>query len=253
MEVLQGGTAVAEPAVPETGMGIGAMEDSGLEDGAAPVATETGAETPSAPEATQPVAATPVIPQKPPPPDPLDSMRQQLAQQQEMLQAQYVETQRIQSQYQQQQDINELAAWQQQLAAKYEPEVVDQLVRQRADLMRQRRGLVEAQTRQAQQLAAQQQNMEAKVKLVNIFSAQSGMPTDLLMTINDPYVMEATARAYKAEQELAKARQAQVKPTTLAGVSPGGSGMSKRALTEKYITGGTLTPAEMRIVHPEHY
>lgn len=198
---------------------------------------ETPAET--TPAVTPAAATPPPIAQ---PPVDADAIRRQVeAQYQAISQRNQMEAQQEQLRLQQRsnQDIQNLAAYRDQLAAKYEPEVVSDLVRREAERIAAHRDgedrmQVEVRTHQGTLMAAQH------------FSTQYGIPAQLLTGSSSPGEMETRGALWQrnkqlqeANAEIARLKQGQVKPIKLASTSAGAGslGVTKDNIDKLWLEG----------------
>lgn len=175
--------------------------------------------------------------------------------------AQYRQALEVQQRIQQQQaeELNQLrldqeltqlrASW---TAEGYEENQIQQGLAQHRQIRERETALAAREKAMEQTLSLSRANDQAKIQVAIHFSQISGMPFANLMKFDIPQLMEAEARAYKAEQALIKAQQGKVKPTRVASVGPGSQGANSVAhLREKYADGLYLTPEQVRLVVPK--
>jgi chemotaxis protein histidine kinase CheA len=207
----QGGasTAVAEPESVELEVAAPIAEE-GLE------TSDTGGATPT-PEAKQKADEQPSQPTASVP-TPLPTPRPQGTNFAEQLRQQYQTQQReletTQAQLADIADAEAVRQYRTQLETQYPGADFSPLIQQYQTLVTQTRAAERERVQSQQNAEAMRNDQAAKEIVARNFSQQSGMPINELMAFDNPLVMRAEARAWKAEHEAAALKQAQVKPQT---------------------------------------
>lgn len=192
---------------------------------------ETTATTTVEPEAPTPPTSVAEAPETSPPPQeplprapaPSPPLQPQPAQLSDLMR-QYQEGQQrqaeIEERYENGLDAQAVQQFRAQMEAQYPAVDMSRVVAQYEQMVKQSRQLQRQMRQQEQQYQQVVQNHQAKVIVAQRFSDQYGMPFGELMKFDSPQLMEANARAWKAEQELTRTKQASITPTRPTNGTP---------------------------------